>query len=52
MLSFETERLIMRPWQPSDFDAFFQFESNPHVGPAAGWRPVTDREESGYGNEN
>ncbi len=46
MLSFETERLIMRPWQPSDFDAFFQFESNPHVGPAAGWRPVTDREES------
>lgn len=46
MLTFETERLLMRPWQISDLDAFFQLEQNPNVGPNAGWRPVTDREES------
>ncbi len=46
MLSFETERLLMRPWQLSDLDAFFQLEQNPHVGPHAGWRPVAEREAS------
>ena len=46
MLYFETERLIIRPWQMDDLDAFFQLEQNPNVGPNAGWKPILDRAES------
>ena len=46
MLTFETERLVMRPWQMSDIEEFFHYAKNPHIGPAAGWKPAANREES------
>lgn len=46
MLTFETERLVMRPWRESDGEDFFHYAQNPHVGPAAGWKPAESFEES------
>jgi len=37
----ETERLILRPWQPQDAEALFRYASDPAIGPAAGWPPHT-----------
>ena len=34
---FETERLILRPWDESDAESLFKYASCPDVGPAAGW---------------
>lgn len=36
-MTFETERLLLRPWQESDAAALFRYASSPDVGPAAGW---------------
>lgn len=33
----ETERLILRAWQESDLDDFFEYASVPGVGEMAGW---------------
>ncbi|MBE6935906.1 MAG: GNAT family N-acetyltransferase [Ruminococcaceae bacterium] len=44
MIRFDTERLLIRPWQMEDFDAFLQMEGNPNVGPNAGWAPCSDPE--------
>lgn len=33
----ETERLILRPWELSDLDDFFEYASVPGVGEMAGW---------------
>ncbi|OBT07310.1 GCN5 family acetyltransferase [Vibrio sp. UCD-FRSSP16_10] len=30
-MKFETDRLLLRPWKPSDFNAFVQMNSNPQV---------------------
>lgn len=46
MLLFETERLVMRPWQISDGEDFFHYAQNPLIGPAAGWKPAADFAES------
>ena len=42
----ETERLILRPWELSDLDDFFEYASVPEVGPMAGWTPHKNKEES------
>ena len=42
----ETERLILRDWTLDDLDDFFEYASNPDVGPRAGWNPHKDKEES------
>ena len=34
---FETDRLILRPWEDTDADCLFEYASDPQVGPAAGW---------------
>ena len=44
MITYETERLLIRPWRIEDFDAFLQMEGNPNVGPNAGWAPCSDPE--------
>lgn len=39
METLETERLILRDWRMSDLDDFYEYASNPNVGPSAGWEP-------------
>lgn len=38
---FETERLILRPWNVDDAEALYKYASSPLVGPVAGWPPHT-----------
>ena len=40
----ETERLILRGWQPEDVDDLYEYASSPKVGPPAGWAPHSDKE--------
>ena len=45
-ISFETERLQLRPWRESDAEALYRWASDPQVGPIAGWAPHASVEES------
>lgn len=45
-IRLETERLILREWNENDLDDFFEYASNPDVGPRAGWNPHQNKEES------
>ena len=42
----ETERLLLRPWRESDAPELYRYAKDPVVGPAAGWPPHTDVENS------
>lgn len=42
----ETERLFLRPWNIEDATALFQYASDPKIGPAAGWPPHKNIEQS------
>lgn len=41
-----TKRLILRPWDVNDAEELYLYAKDPRVGPAAGWRPHTDVENS------
>ena len=41
-----TDRLVLRPWLAEDAEALYHWVKNPKIGPAAGWQPHTDVEES------
>ena len=41
-----TSRLILRPWQDSDAESLYKYARDPLVGPAAGWAPHANVEES------
>ena len=41
-----TERLILRPWKETDAGSLYEYAKNPEVGPAAGWPPHKNIEES------
>lgn len=43
---FETERLILRPWQETDAEDLYRYASDPAVGPIAGWPAHTSIENS------
>ena len=43
---FETERLILRPWQEDDAEDLFQYASDPEIGLPAGWPPHISVENS------
>ena len=45
-MRFETQRLILRPWEESDAADLYQYASSPLVGPAAGWPVHTSVENS------
>lgn len=45
-MTFETERLLLRPWAESDAEALYRYASDPRVGPAAGWPVHTSVENS------
>lgn len=42
----ETARLLLRPWQESDAESLYRYAGDPAVGPAAGWPPHQNAEES------
>lgn len=41
-----TERLLLRPWQKTDIDDFYEYASVDGVGQMAGWLPHKNKEES------
>ena len=43
---FETENLILRPWEESDAECLYRFAKNPNIGPIAGWPPHESVEDS------
>ncbi len=42
----KTERLILRPWRPTDLEDLFAYASVDGVGQMAGWKPHANPEES------
>lgn len=44
MKVLETERLILRGWETTDLDDFYQYSKSPKVGPMAGWKPHKNKE--------
>jgi len=42
----ETDRLLLREWQPADLDDLYAYASNPNVGTMAGWKPHNSKEDS------
>ncbi len=45
-MTFDTPRLILRPWREEDSESLFKYASDPEVGPRAGWPPHLSLEES------
>ena len=45
-MTFETQRLILRPWMESDAESLYRYASDPRVGPPAGWPVHTSVENS------
>ena len=45
-MNMVTERLVLRPWEENDADRLYELARDPAVGPAAGWLPHTDVENS------
>lgn len=45
-IRIETERMILRPWQESDLEDFYEYASVDGVGQRCGWLPHKSREES------
>lgn len=45
-MTFETERLLLRPWQESDAENLYKYAKDPRVGPIAGWPVHTSVEDS------
>ena len=45
-IRIESDRLVLRPWQESDLEDFYEYASVGGVGQMAGWNPHKSREES------
>ena len=45
-MKLDTTRLLLRPFEPDDKGALYDYARDPRVGPAAGWAPHKDPEES------
>ena len=45
-MRFETERLILRPWEEADAEDLFEYAKDERVGPVAGWPTHTCVENS------
>lgn len=45
-MKFETERLILRPWEETDAEALFEYAKDERIGPVTGWLPHTSEENS------
>ena len=47
-MTFETQRLILRPFEESDAEDLYKYASDPDVGLVCGWMPHKNVEESLY----
>ncbi len=45
-IKLTTDRLILRPWEETDLEDFYEYASVDGVGQMAGWTPHKDMEES------
>ena len=45
-MTFETNRIVLRPWAESDAEDLYRYARDPRVGPAAGWPVHTSVENS------
>ena len=45
-MRFETDRLILRYWEPKDAKRLYELAVDPHVGPPCGWNAHKDQDES------
>lgn len=45
-MTFETERLVLRPWREDDAEDLYKYASDPDIGLPAGWLPHTSVENS------
>lgn len=45
-ITLETKRLIIRPWEYTDLDDFYEYASVEGVGQMAGWEPHESKEKS------
>ena len=45
-MTFETERLILRPWEESDAESLYEYAKDERVGPIAGWPVHTSVDDS------
>ena len=45
-MNLNTDRLLLRPWRQEDAKALYKYASDPEVGPACGWLPHRNTEES------
>lgn len=45
-MTYETERLVLRPWREEDAEALYKYASAPDIGPPAGWRVHESVEDS------
>lgn len=43
---FETERLILRPWEETDAESLYEYAKDDRIGPITGWPPHTSVENS------
>ena len=43
-ITLKTDRLILRPWQQTDLDDFYEYASVDGVGQMAGWLPHENKE--------
>ena len=43
---FETERLILRPWEETDAESLYEYAKDDRIGPIAGWPVHTNVENS------
>ena len=46
MKTLETERLILRTWEPEDVNDLYEYAKDPRVGPIAGWASHKSIDES------
>lgn len=46
MKILETNRLILRPFEPTDLDDLYEYAKSENVGPNAGWPPHENKDET------
>ena len=48
MAILQTKRLVLRKLRRSDLDDFYEYSSDPNVGPNSGWQPHEDKRHSRF----